>query len=302
MTMHIQLLSDLHVEFLDKRPSYATYRTFDAHPDADVIVLAGDIDAGWQSLEFASKLTQRACRPVIWLPGNHEFYQHDFDALRSRFEHSDCEGVHVLMNRTVVLGGVRFVGGTLWTDFALYEGSPRLNTREQAMELAEGSLADFRVIKRGNRRFSPMDSAVDHAATRAFLERELATPFPGKTVVVTHHAPHPRSIHPRYAAREDVLASRRPLNVREETSYWYLNPCFASRLEPLIEQADLWLHGHMHDSVDYQLGRCRVVANPRGYPRFNPHNDYPRLPPVFENENFEPQKIIVTSDCGARHE
>ena len=287
MTVRIQLLSDLHVEFLDKRYSYAAYRMIDVHPDADVIVLAGDIDTGWRSLEFASKLAQRACRPVIWLPGNHEFYQHDFDDLRSRFEQADFEGVHVLMNRSVVVDGVRFLGGTLWTDFALYEGSNRLNTREQAMELAEGNLADFRVIKRGDRRFSPMDSAVEHAATRAFLERELATPFPGKTVVVTHHAPHPRSIHPRYAAHGDTLASRRPLErwcTRDENSHWYLNPCFASRLEPLIEQADLWLHGHMHDSVDYQLGRCHVIANPRGYPR---------LPPVFENENFEPQKLIL---------
>ena len=27
----------------------------------------------------------------------------------------------------------------------------------------------------------------------------------------------------------------------------------------------LWVHGHTHDSFDYQIGNCRVVCNPRGY-------------------------------------
>lgn len=39
---------------------------------------------------------------------------------------------------------------------------------------------------------------------------------------------------------------------------------------------DLWVHGHMHNSVDYRVGATRVVTNPRGYagheinPNFNP--------------------------------
>ncbi len=30
--------------------------------------------------------------------------------------------------------------------------------------------------------------------------------------------------------------------------------------------AGLWVHGHTHRSVDYQVGRTRVFANQRGYP------------------------------------
>ena len=29
-------------------------------------------------------------------------------------------------------------------------------------------------------------------------------------------------------------------------------------------QPELWIHGHMHDPVDEQLGRTRLVANPAG--------------------------------------
>jgi Icc-related predicted phosphoesterase len=43
----------------------------------------------------------------------------------------------------------------------------------------------------------------------------------------------------------------------------------------LIEayQPALWVHGHVHNSSDYRIGRTRIVANPHGYgnenPRFN---------------------------------
>lgn len=42
----------------------------------------------------------------------------------------------------------------------------------------------------------------------------------------------------------------------------------------LFEGVDLWVHGHTHDSVDDTVerpggGLCRVVCNPRGYPRWD---------------------------------
>lgn len=40
---------------------------------------------------------------------------------------------------------------------------------------------------------------------------------------------------------------------------------FASDLEFLVEKADLWVHGHIHESVDYRIQGCRVITNPCGY-------------------------------------
>ncbi|MEW8692247.1 MAG: hypothetical protein AB2535_14320 [Candidatus Thiodiazotropha endolucinida] len=87
-----------------------------------------------------------------------------------------------------------------------------------------------------------------HEASRDWLAIMLAEPFDGRTVVVTHHAPSSQSVHPRYA--RDLLT-----------------PAFASNMENLMDsnRAALWIHGHTHDSFDYEIYETRVVCNPRGY-------------------------------------
>ena len=105
-------------------------------------------------------------------------------------------------------------------------------------------------------RFRPQEALAVHEASRAFLEETLAEPFDGPSVVVTHHAPHPKSINERYALD--------PLNV-----------AFASDLSEVILEGrpQLWLHGHTHTSSDYRIGATRIVANPHGYGRENPAFD-----------------------------
>lgn len=270
--MRIQVLSDLHFEALaelDELPGFKEHNFVRINPEADVIVLAGDNANGGMSLHFASQTAQYAGRPVIWLPGNHEYYGQYFGELSEKFLHATEAGVHILMNRQVIIDDVRFLGGTLWTDFKLRTGHPRVSNKLEAMLEASLGLTDFFAIRRAGSwpRFTPDDSLEEHNRTRAFLQAALDEPFAGKTVVVTHHAPHVQSINPRFAGDP-------------------LNPCFASDLSPLLRKADLWLHGHVHDSVDYRIGRCRVVANPRGYPR-SKNGDL-----RFENKAFDPLLMI----------
>jgi hypothetical protein len=33
----------------------------------------------------------------------------------------------------------------------------------------------------------------------------------------------------------------------------------------MVDQVDVWCHGHMHNSSDYTVGDGRVLCNPRGY-------------------------------------
>lgn len=70
-----------------------------------------------------------------------------------------------------------------------------------------------------------------------------------KTVVITHHAPSVRSVAPKYAGDN-------------------LNCFFYCDLESLISEKrpKAWIHGHMHDSVDYYIEKTHVVSNPIGYP------------------------------------
>ena len=256
-----------------------------AHPKAQVIVLAGDIDVGHEAFRYAYELAQRVGKHVIFVPGNHEYYYQDYLKLTNKFRASARDGVHVLLNSAVVIDGTRFCGGTLWTDFELYSTSLRMPGTAEAMAVAARGINDFRVIRDGKHAFTPEKSLLEHQVTRAYLDSLLDTPFEGKTVVVTHHAPHPNSIHSKYAPGSRALTSRSALP--SENSSWKLNACFASDLTSLVEKASVWVHGHTHDSFEYTVGKCRVFANPRGYPIQGMDGKI-----YFENSNYNPMKLI----------
>jgi len=231
--MKLHILSDLHTEFSDFEPP-AT--------DADTIILAGDIGVGTSGIEWAAR--QFAELPVVYVPGNHEYYHHDIGITR-QLESGARPNIHVLSDGRLELDGVRFLGTTLWTDFRLYGEGEAWSSRQKAKVLIE----DFRSIRNGGRHFTPEDSVRIHESSKVWLAGELDEEFDGPTVVVTHHLPAAPSIASRYL--NDPL-----------------NPAFASRLEDIIEkyQPELWIHGHTHVPCDYKIFGTRVVCNPRGYP------------------------------------
>lgn len=240
--MKIRILSDLHLEFDDWAPPAA---------QADVVVLAGDIHTATKGLAWAREEFPHT--PVVYVPGNHEYYgnqRQDLSAaLRSTAERLD---IALLDGEEKVISGVRFLGATLWTDFRLYGSEPR--QIERAMADAKYGMTDFRVIRcRQSGIFRPEQSRDLHLAQTRWLAGELAKPFTGPTVIVTHHLPHPQSIHPRYAGNS-------------------LNPAFASDLSHLLKPpVNLWIHGHTHESCDYSVNGTRVVCNPRGYLPMEPN-------------------------------
>ena len=241
--MKLHILNDLHIEFEDFAPP-AT--------DADVMILAGDIGVGVDGVRWAEERFPK--QPVIYVPGNHEFYHHDL-LLIEELKAETPDHIHVLNNDQVVIGGVRFLGSILWTDFTLFGEGERF----YAMKTAQKWMTDFSIIRNNGRKFTPRDAARLHTVSRDWLASRLSESFNGKTVVVTHHAPSSQSVHPRYAS--DLLT-----------------PAFASSLEILMDGdvPALWVHGHMHESYDYDIYGTRVVCNPRGYapdalnPNFNP--------------------------------
>jgi len=245
--MKLHILNDLHIEFEDIVPP-AT--------DADVVILAGDIGVGIDGLHWAQKRFPN--RPVIYVPGNHEFYHHDI-ALIDELKAEAPDNIHVLNDDRAVIDGVRFLGSILWTDFRLFGEADKFFAMQQARQ----QMTDFSIIQNHGQQFSPEDAIRLHEASRDWLAVMLAEPFDGKTVVVTHHAPSSRSVHPRYA--RDLLT-----------------PAFASNLENLMDgkRAELWVHGHTHDSFDYEIYDTRVICNPRGYS------------PVELNPDFRPDWIV----------
>ncbi len=231
--MKLNVLSDLHLS-LGALAIPAN--------DADAVILAGDIARPKESIAWASGLGKQ----VLYVPGNHEFYGGSIAGTVEELKRlSAGTSIRVLDNDEAIIGGVRFLGSTLWTDFMLFGEGER---RAAAMQEAQRFMRDFGRIRLGEAPFTPEASAALFARDAAWLERRLAQPHAGPTVVITHHAPSPRSIHPRFA---DSL----------------MNACFVSDAERLIDasRVRLWIHGHTHDSFDYFVNGTRVLCNPRGY-------------------------------------
>ncbi|HYD79131.1 MAG TPA: metallophosphoesterase [Paucimonas sp.] len=246
--MKIQIASDLHLEFLETR--FPGYRIVEPAPGADVLVLAGDIHHASRAVGAFGDWPV----PVVYVHGNHELYHQQYDRAVANLRAASGGGaVRFLECNETVLGGVRFLGCCLWTDYRLYPGAAA-----EAMREAERRLADHRAIRVGERFFGAQDALERHGKARAWLAARLAEDHGGKTVVVTHHAP--------------------------------LNAAFASDLAPLLERADLWIHGHVHDSFDYRVGRARVVANPRGYMRSRQAASPREI--EWENPAFDAMRVI----------
>ena len=237
--MRLRILSDLHLEFFDGNRELLEI-------EADVVILAGDIHRKSEGLAWARR--RFPDMPIIYVPGNHEFYGTCMPLLREELAlEAERHSIELLDNRAVTLGGVRFYGTTLWTDFALYAGDPTQNpahTESKALRY----MSDFKIVQTSpGVTLTPQASPQLHATALDWLESELAQPFDGPKVVVSHHAPLHDCIPGQYLG--DALS-----------------PAFASHLPHLMGKMDLWVHGHVHEPVDILRNGTRIIANPGGYP------------------------------------
>lgn len=230
----------------------------------DVAVLAGDISTpGPKVVQWAQRHSTFQRKPVIVVPGNHEFYGLEIEsAIEEMFSAAAGSNVSLLSRGVVEIDGVRFLGCTLWSDFQLpiYDDQAALGTDiSAALAAANRRMLDYERIEtrvhpspgmfdRSRRRaLRAEDTLARHWIERDWLRRSLRMPFDGSTVVVTHHGPSTGSVPPRYLGDE-------------------LSPAFASDLtSEMFEVPNLWVHGHTHWATDYRRGSCRVVSNPRGY-------------------------------------
>lgn len=244
--MRIQVVSDLHNEAVRHYSGEPPPPLPDA--GADVLVLAGDIDNGTEGLRWAAEQSQRLDIPCLYVAGNHEFYGHQYpgllDALR---DEAYGTGVRVLERDAVVLGGVRFLGATLWTDFA---GDGRFPP-SRVMPAVGQHMPDYRCIQiNGDEEpLTPEMTRASHRETRAWLYNELTAPSAQPTVVVTHAAPLLDCAHPEYGLNE-------------------VSTAFVSDLHPLLAEGapSAWIYGHTHANVDLYHCGVHVLSNQRGYP------------------------------------
>lgn len=249
--MKIALASDLHLEFGDIELKNTE--------NADVLVLAGDICVinhfrygnhySERYFDFFKRVSEEFPQ-VIYILGNHEFYDYEIVAAEEKIKYclNHLPNVHVLCDETYTLDGYTFIGGTLWTDCN--------NEDPLTLHAVEAMMHDFHCIKdgskpvEGTKKFLPIDAAKRNHRFLEYIDIVLANDPNGKYVVVGHHGATHRSIHPKYA------------------NSGLMNYGFVNDLEDFIayrEKILLWVHGHTHDPFDYMVGTTRVCANPRGY-------------------------------------
>ncbi|BAQ49545.1 metallophosphoesterase [Methylobacterium aquaticum] len=245
--MRVWILSDLHVD--------ASPWTPPADLTCDLALVAGDVADGLtrRAIPWLAQHVVPRARGTVYVPGNHDFWRTRIpDEIAVAREAAIIAGIRMLdCGQILNFEGIQIVGATLWTDYRL------TGNRSLALSTAgdrQGGMRDHRLIQGRDARgtpapFRPLAAEALHREHRARIERALAEAWDGPRFVVSHHAPHPRSL----------LHGE----VRE-----MIDAAYASDLTDMLEgphAPDLWIHGHIHRSVDYTVGRTRVLANPRGH-------------------------------------
>jgi Icc-related predicted phosphoesterase len=266
--MRIWFMSDLHhhASWPFERPAVA--------PDCDVIVIAGDSgeEMSRKAIPWTAEIFKPFGKPVLYVPGNHDFYGANisYEVRKAQLVAEHHKIILLAQGESIVIGDTRFVGATMWTDFALgdYGHIAELEAMKQ--------MNDYRYIRYGSgyAKARPKEIIDIHYAQKARIEQVLATPFDGPTAVITHHAPLERSLQ----------------TGRQEGP---LDTAYASDLSGLIDtyQPELWLHGHIHVSHDYMHGNTRIKSNPRGYLMGSQMKGRGRTWP--ENPAFDPGLVVV---------
>lgn len=231
--LNILPISDVHLEGSNFKTKI---------PDADVVILGGDIGIGTFGIEWASKIDSH----VIYIAGNHEFEGYEYDVMLNKLREAadKTQNVHFLQQNEVVIEGVRFLGCTLWSDFKIF-GEYWYN---QAKLAALQGMPEYSTVFKNKKLLHVSDTERMHHSDRSWLKMKLRNPHQGETVVITHHAPHAESIVASY--RKNILSA-----------------AFASDLSELLGRNSLWIHGHTHASLDYDIEGTRIICNPRGFHR-----------------------------------
>lgn len=232
--MKIQVISDIHREFGASELSFE---------NADVVVLAGDIDLGTKGIEWAKEFIPN--KPVIYLLGNHEYYKGYYPrTLNKVIECAARSNVIVLENNSVDFGNIRFHGATLWTDFSIF-GDPR----HYGM-MCQEKMNDYKKIRRdpSYSKLRSIDTYNLHQQSKMWLQKSLESSKEFKNIVITHHAPSIKSVPDHLLS--DPLTS-----------------AYTSNLEHIITEFKplYWIHGHIHTPVRYKIDTTEIICNPHGY-------------------------------------
>lgn len=261
--MKFKYMSDLHgtVSFIPNVPQKDT-----------VLLLAGDIHEASKKNQYET-LIMYVCsifKEVVLICGNHEYYGKNIISIEKYLNElsNKIDNFTFLANSSTVIDDVAIVGSTLWTDFD--------NNNPVLKYDAKMYMNDYSSIRCGDsvtpwqRPLSPDIVYGIHLDSKKFIQNELDKLKDlgyDKRIVMTHHAPSWQSVHSSYVGDK-------------------FNGCFVSDMDDFIinTNPDIWIHGHVHNSFDYNIGNTRILCNPRGYEH--------RYTAKYENQNFNQNLVF----------
>lgn len=235
--MKVKIASDLHLEWEDSAASRNLIIDAIFSGDIDVVILAGDITDRDDDIDMINDAAVRKGVKCLYVLGNHEYYGGNINYLPLKFNHSNV--VLMTPDQIVKIDGVSFWGSTMWTELPDgYDPSKYVNDIKKICGL------NAKVWNNLHRQHK--QSLLDNIANI--------------DVVITHHSPSNKSISSRFA--HDLG-----------------NYCFSNDLDEIIAGSNvkLWVHGHVHSSFDYEIGRTRITCNPRGTFNSNDRFDWHKV-------------------------
>jgi len=259
--MKLRIVSDIHSDINTNDEPYDFGNDF--------VICCGDISGDRISTE---KWIKNNIKNGIVIGGNHLGYNevtydekdsltYSIKYLQEKFKNSP---VYFLENQAIEIDNVIFIGCILFTDFKLF------NYEDVCKMMAHRKMNDFRYVKiseeKNIRKITATDQQNYHYESRSFIEKVCNENPDKKIIVISHHAPSPKSI---------------PMQYKQSP----ISAAYASNLEKIIAKYDnlkLWCHGHMHSSCNYKLHGTKVICNPRGY--------------YHENPQFIPEGIIIDTN------
>lgn len=241
-TCAIQYVSDIHLEHIhNSKHHLIVEEIIDNHPHhqgSNYLVVAGDLTPNVHVAEKFFQALNGHYTHIFYIPGNHEFYTkfYSHTQIMARLHALNNQQLTVLQNQMVELPEINILGTTMWT--------PVLDAEFQEMNDSKMILRGFRQPVSSHMVKSWYMSAYNFLDTYLPLMRSIDTRFSYKRVkpyiVITHHVP--REIQDGHSA--------------------YFTAC-----PELLQRANVWIHGHDHQAEDVYINGCRVLSNPRGYPR-----------------------------------
>lgn len=253
--VRIGIMSDMHLE----------HGAFNGPVGSgDIALLAGDICVAAHLISEHPKLLAAGIRDNVhayvdrvaanydrtfMVMGNHEHWAGVFN-FNANVLRRNLPGITLLDNQHEDTHGLVVYGGTMWTDFNRNDTQVKLGAMRFMADYEQTWCYDS-MQSPPERLLHPEDVYEDHLQfLHGFKQaRNHARDTNKKLVVVSHHAPSPRSVSHYFKKHGGVM-----------------NHYYHSDLHDLLEpNVPLWAHGHTHDPFRYNVNGTEVICNPRGY-------------------------------------